>query len=42
MEQLNIKIKKSIRDINFDTLDDFLEDFDMQPLVKFNAISLGL
>ena len=29
MEQLNIKVSKPIRDINFDTLDEFLEDLDM-------------
>lgn len=29
IEQLNIKVKQPIRDINFNTLDEFLQDFDM-------------
>ena len=42
MEQLNIKIKKPVRDINFDALEEFLEDFDMQPQVKCCAVTIGL
>ena len=43
MRLLNIKTQKPIREVDFSRIDEYLSDFDMQPVVKpGNSSSIGL